>query len=96
MGFGDTLKQAGDQLQQLVGSNKDKIQGAVGSVGSAADKATKGKYSDTIAKAGEKANAAVDKIAPDDAQADPPAAAADGAEQPEGEVKRAERDFDGP
>jgi hypothetical protein len=65
MGFGEKLCQLAHQFQQLVSSNQDKIHGAVDNVGSVANKTTKGKFSDQIAKAGEMAKAGVGKLASD-------------------------------
>src|SRR5579871_6722351 len=62
MGFGDKLKGLKDQAQSAVAENKDKIQGAVQSVGEAANVKTKGKYADKIARVGEKVSAGVDKM----------------------------------
>lgn len=62
MGFGDKLKELRDQAQGAVAENKDKIQGAVMSVGEAANTKTGGKYADKIAKVGEKVTSSVDKL----------------------------------
>lgn len=62
MGFGDKLKEIRQQAQQVVVDRKDQIQHAVDTVGDVANQKTKGKYADRIAKVGEKANAAVDKL----------------------------------
>ncbi len=62
MGFGDKLKGLRDQAQQAVADNKDKIQGAVQSVGEVANAKTGGKYADKIVKAGDKVTAGVDKF----------------------------------
>jgi gas vesicle protein len=62
MGFGDKLKELRDQAQSAVAENKDKIQGAVMTVGEAANTKTKGKYADKIAKVGEKVTSSVDKM----------------------------------
>jgi len=62
MTLGERLKDLLQQAQQLVFGNRDRIHGAVDSVGNVADKTTKGRYSDHIAKAGEKAHGAVDKF----------------------------------
>jgi hypothetical protein len=62
MGFGDKLKELRDQAQIAVAENKDKIQGAVMTVGEAANTKTKGKYADKIAKVGEKVTSSVDKM----------------------------------
>jgi hypothetical protein len=65
MGFGDKLKELRDQAQSAVAENKDKIQGAVATVGEVANTKTKGKYADKIAKVGEKVNSSVEKIGVD-------------------------------
>jgi len=65
MPLGERLKELLQQLQRLVSSNRDKIHGAVDTVGNVADKTTRGKYSDQIAKAGEKAKEGVGKIGGD-------------------------------
>ncbi len=65
MGFGEKLSQLAHQLQRLVSGNQDKIHGAVDTVGSVANKTTKGKFSDKIAKAGEMAKAGVVKLGSD-------------------------------
>jgi gas vesicle protein len=62
MGFGDKLKELRDQAQSAVAENKDKIQGAVASVGEVANTKTKGKYADKIAKVGEKVTTSVEKF----------------------------------
>jgi gas vesicle protein len=82
MGFGDKLKELRDQAQTAVAENKDKIQGAVASVGEAANAKTKGKYADKIAKVGEKVTTSVEKFGAD---ADQPEARAEttAAEVPE-------------
>lgn len=73
---GQAQKAAG-QAQKAVVDNKHHIHGAVDTLGSVADKTTKGKYSDRIAKAGEKAKGMVDKL---DTSATGTAAEAEGAE----------------
>ena len=82
MGIGDTLKGLRDQAQHAVHENRDKIHGAVHSVGEAANKGTKGKYADKITKMGDAVHSGVDKIAvpPDHAggPAGPPAENASG------------------
>ena len=65
MGFGDKLKELRDQAQSAVAENKDKITGAVASVGDVANTKTKGKYADKIAKVGEKVTSSVEKIGAD-------------------------------
>lgn len=91
MNFGDTLaklckqaeqtashaQKAAGQAQKVVVDNKHHIHGAVDKVGSVADKTTKGKYSDHIAKVGEKAHGMVDKL---DSNSDASATGTEGAD----------------
>ena len=63
MGLGDKFKDLKKQAQEAVGEHRDQIQDAVGVVGAAADRKTKGRYTQKIAKFGEKASEAVDKVA---------------------------------
>ncbi len=63
MGFGDKLKGLRDQAQQAVAENKDKIQGAVQTVGDAANTRTHGKYAAKIMKVGERVEQSVEKFA---------------------------------
>ena len=65
MDFGEKLKELVQYLQNAVFRHQDKVHGAVDSVGNVANKATKGKFEDKIAKAGEKAHAGVGKVASD-------------------------------
>lgn len=65
MGFGDKLKQAGQLAQRTVSSNQDRIAGAVDTVGSVANKTTKGKFADQIAKVGEMTKGGVGKLSSD-------------------------------
>jgi hypothetical protein len=62
MGLGDKLKDLRKQAQDAVVEHKDQIQDAVGVAGAAVDKQTHGKYTAKIAKFGQKANDAVDKL----------------------------------
>ena len=91
MGFGERLKDLRDQAQHAVADNKDKIQGAVQSVGEVANAKTKGKYADKIAKVGEKVNAGVEKIGGTET-ADTDASAAPAATTPESPVNPASAD----
>ncbi|WP_249021321.1 antitoxin [Conexibacter sp. S30A1] len=68
MGFADKLKELADQAQQAVSENREKIQGAVQNLGEAVNDRTEGKYAETIAKAGQRVNEAVDKISKPDAE----------------------------
>jgi predicted lipid-binding transport protein (Tim44 family) len=62
MGLGDKFKDLKKQAQETVVEHRDQIQEAVGVVGVAADRKTKGRYTQKIAKFGQKANEAVDKV----------------------------------
>jgi hypothetical protein len=90
MGFGEKLSQLAHQFQRLVSSNQDKIHGAVDTVGSVANRTTKGKFSDKIAKAGEMAKAGVGKLGSDGKAATD----AEGAAGGEGEAEAAAGDGD--
>lgn len=63
MGLGDKFKDLAKQAQEAVGEHRDEIHDAVDRVSVAADQQTKGKYTDKIAKVGQKAGEAVDKFA---------------------------------
>jgi hypothetical protein len=82
MALGDKFKDLAKQAQDAVVEHKDQIHGAVKAVSVAADRRTRGKYTDKIAKMGQKAGDAVDKLGADEepagaAGADPPAGAAE-------------------
>ena len=62
MGLGDKFKQLAKQAQETVADHREQIHSAVETVSVAADRKTKGKYTDKIAKFGQKAGDAVDKI----------------------------------
>jgi hypothetical protein len=62
MEFGDMLQELRQHAQHAVFDHRDQIHHALHAVGNVADKTTKGKYTDKIARAEEKANAAVDKF----------------------------------
>jgi hypothetical protein len=76
MGLGDKFKDLAKQAQEAVVEHRDEIHGAVARASVAADQQTKGKYTDKIAKAGQKASEAVDKFAdsgqPPDGRGDRP------------------------
>jgi MT0933-like antitoxin protein len=77
MGLRDRLTDLRKQAQEAVAEHKDEIQGAMETAGAAVDKKTHGKYTDKIAKYGQKASSAVEKFG-DEAStkdSDPPAAA---------------------
>ncbi len=63
MGLGDRFKDIKKQAQDAVAEHKDKIQEAVEVASVAADQKTRGKHTTRIAKFGQKASDAVDKIA---------------------------------
>ena len=66
MGLGDTFKDLKKQAQKSVAEHRDQIDDAVGVVGMAVDKKTKGRHSQRIAKFGQKTSQAVDKFADDE------------------------------
>jgi phage-related minor tail protein len=63
MGLGDKFKDLAKQAQGAVAEHKEQIHDAVDAVGVAADRKTRGKHTDKIAKMGQKAGDAVDKFA---------------------------------
>jgi translation elongation factor EF-Ts len=75
MGFGDKFKDLAKQAQDTLSEHKDQIHEAVDAASVAADEKTHGKYTDKIAKIGQKASEAVEKASGSDAAAgeDPPA-----------------------
>jgi hypothetical protein len=62
MGLRDKITGLRDQAQEAVAEHKDQIQGAMENAGAAVDRKTHGKYTDKIAKYGQKASDAVDKF----------------------------------
>ena len=72
MGLRDRLTDLRKQAQETVAEHKDEIQGAMETAGAAVDKKTHGKYTDKIAKYGQKASNAVEKFGdpPSDEDAD--------------------------
>jgi hypothetical protein len=62
MGLGDKFKTFAKQAQDAVVEHKDQIHQAMDAAGVAADRKTKGKYTAKIAKFGEKAGEALDKL----------------------------------
>jgi hypothetical protein len=62
MGLRDKLTDLRKQAQETVGEHKDEIQGAMETAGAAVDKKTHGKYTDKIAKYGQKASNAVERF----------------------------------
>lgn len=75
MGLRDRLTDLRKQAQETVAEHKDEIQGAMETAGAAVDKKTHGKYTDKIAKYGQKASSAVEKFG-DDASTGPDSPAA--------------------
>jgi hypothetical protein len=75
MGLGDKFKDLAKQAQGAVAEHKDQITEAVDRASVVADKRTRGKYTDKIAKAGQKAERAVQKLGGSDQEAgdEPPA-----------------------
>ena len=62
MGLGDKFKDLAKQAQDSVAEHKEQLQGAVEAVGVAADRKTKGRHTDKIARMGQKANDALDRL----------------------------------
>jgi MT0933-like antitoxin protein len=62
MGLRDKLTGLREQAQDAVAEHKDQIQGAMESAGEAVDRKTHGKYTDKIAKYGQKASDAVENF----------------------------------
>jgi MT0933-like antitoxin protein len=69
MGLSDSLKdalgQAKEKATELAGKHQSTIGSGVDKVGDLADKATKGKYSDQIHSAGDKAKKSLDQLGAD-------------------------------
>jgi MT0933-like antitoxin protein len=66
IGLSDKLKNLGDKAKESAAEHREQITNAVETAGVLADKRTRGKYSDKIAKAASKTEAAVDKFAGSD------------------------------
>jgi hypothetical protein len=62
MGFKDRFNELAKQAKDAVAEHQEQIHEAVEHVSVAADQKTHGKYKDKIAKVGQKAGAAVDKL----------------------------------
>jgi MT0933-like antitoxin protein len=62
MGLGDKFKELAKQAQDTVVEHRDQIHDAVETVSVAADRKTKGKYTNQITKFGKKAGDALDKL----------------------------------
>jgi hypothetical protein len=75
MGLSDKLKQITEKAKESAVEHREQISGAVETAGVIADKRTRGRYSDKIAKAASKTEAAVDRFAGPPTAEDAPAAA---------------------
>ncbi len=62
MGLGDKFKNLAKQAQDSVAEHKEQLQGAVEAVSVAADRKTKGRHTDKIARMGKKASDALDRL----------------------------------
>jgi hypothetical protein len=62
MGLGDKFKDIAKQAQDAVVDHRDQLHDAVDAVGVAADRKTRGKHTAKIAKFGQKAGDAIDKM----------------------------------
>ncbi len=62
MGLRDKLTDLRKQAQEAVAEHKDQIQDAMETAGQVVDQKTRGKYTDKIARYGQKANDAVEKF----------------------------------
>lgn len=62
MGLRDKLTDLREQAQATVAEHKDQIQNAMETAGAAVDRKTHGKYTDKIAKYGQKATDAVENF----------------------------------
>jgi hypothetical protein len=65
MGLSDKLKQLGDKAKGATSEHRDKISQAVETAGVVADRRTRGRYTDKIAKATAKTEGMVDRLAAD-------------------------------
>src|ERR1700733_7406445 len=82
MGLRDKLTGLREQAQETVAEHKDQIQNAMETAGATVDRKTHGKYTDKIAKYGQKATDAVENFggeASGEPAAEPPDASAAGA-----------------
>jgi translation elongation factor EF-Ts len=87
MGFGDKFKELAKQAQDAVAEHKDQITEAVDRASVMADERTQGKYTDKIAKVGQKTGEAVEKLAAGserDARAEPPSSGPESTDEPGG------------
>jgi hypothetical protein len=81
MGFGEKFKDLRQQAQEAVAEHRDQIQDAVGAVGVAADRKTRGKHTDKIAKFGQRASEAIERFGEGDQPAGEAEAAPAASEQ---------------
>lgn len=63
MGLSDKLKQMTEKAKESAVEHREQISSAVETAGTLADQRTRGRYSDKIAKAASKTEAAVDRFA---------------------------------
>jgi MT0933-like antitoxin protein len=80
MGLGDKFKQLTKQAQDLAVEHREQLHDAVDVASVAADRRTRGKHSAKIAKAGDKAAAAIDRFGAGEGTAAGAPAGVDGAE----------------
>jgi hypothetical protein len=66
MGLGDKFKNLAKQAQDNVADHKEQLQGAVEAASVAADRRTKGRHTDKIARMGQKASSALDRLGDND------------------------------
>ena len=83
MGLGDKFKDLAKQAQDAVAEHKDQIHDAVDAVSVAADRKTHGRHTDKIAKMGQRAGSAIDRLG-DGAAPDGDSAARSGAPEAPG------------
>ena len=80
MGITDRLKELTKKAEDTAAEHKDQLRDAVQKAEEAADQRTGGRYHDTIAKAGDKADAYLDTLRPAGTQ---PGADSDAAKEPQ-------------
>jgi hypothetical protein len=74
MALSDRLKQLSDKAKESATDHHEQITNAVETAGGIADKRTRGRYSDKIAKATAKTEAAVDRLTDQPTDGPPPPA----------------------
>ena len=72
MGLTDRLKNLTKKAEDTAAEHTDQLHQAVQKAETAADQRTGGKYHDKIAKVGDKADAYLDTLKPDETQAESP------------------------